>query len=161
MTIFFTRLKVGYPGPLKSLKDFPESWKVYTICTNKHVGSSTTIKDVNELETPDKVHARSAYTTLLGKAQTGQPLKDQYDEKKCHDVHSFEFNGSEHTIYRIRSGDIRIYFCYLPPQKTIVILKTKPKHKEKLSTSEKNELEAIAKNVLQYSSPTEFEKRVI
>lgn len=161
MEIFFTRLKVGHPEPLKALEDFPESWKVYTICTNRHIGSSTTFKDVSELEDGDKVHARSAYTTLLGKAQIGQPLKDQYDEKKCHEVHTFDFNHSPSTIYRIRSGNVRIYFCYLPPHKTIVILKTKPKHKDKLGKSEKNELEAIARNVLQYSNPTTFQLSVI
>lgn len=161
MTIFFTRLKVGYPGPLKGPVDFPESWKVYTICTNQYPGSSTTITDVNLLEHTDKYSARSAFKTLLGKAQTGLPLKDQYDEKKCHEVHSFEFNEETHTIYRIRAGDVRIYFCYLPPSKTIVLLKTEPKHKDKLNKKEKNELEIIASSVLQYSKPAQFESRVI
>lgn len=161
MEIFFTRLKFGHPKPLKALDDLPESWRVYTICIDRHIGSSTTFKDVSELESPDKIHARSAYTTLLGKAQNGFPLKDQYDEKKCHEVHSFDFNGIHSKIYRIRAGNIRIYFCYLPPHKTIVLLKTKPKHKKELCEKEKNELETIAKDVLQYSNPADFELRVI
>lgn len=161
MTIFFTRLKVGYPGPQKALEDFPDSWKVYTICTNQYTGSSTTIADVKAMEEADKLQARSAYLTLLGKAQTGQPLDVLYDTKRCHDVYTFDFNNAPSTIYRIRAGDVRIYFCYLPPSKTIVLLKTKPKHKNELNKSEKNELETIARSVLQYSNPTHFESRVI
>lgn len=161
MSLFFSRLKIGHPEPLKALEDFPESWKVYTICTDCHTGSSTTFKDVSELDALHKKLARSAYATLLGKAQTGQPLKDQYDEKKCHNVHAFDFNGALSTIYRIRAGDIRIYFCYLPPSKTIVILKTKSKHKDKLSKGDKNELETIARSVLQYSDPKHFALRQI
>lgn len=161
MDLFFTRLKFGHPEPLKALIDQPQSWKVYTICTERNPRSSTTFKDVSELEASDKTHARSAYVSLLGKAQNGFPLKDQYDKKRCHEVHSFIFNRIEITIYRIRTGDVRIYFCYLPPHKTIVLLKTKPKHKNELCTKEKNELQAIAEHVLQYSNPEYFESRVI
>ncbi len=73
MPIYFTRLKIGHPEPLKALEDFSNSWKVYTICTNQSSRSSTTFKDVSELEAVDKIHARSAYKTLLGKAQTDLP----------------------------------------------------------------------------------------
>ncbi len=167
MQLYFTRLKFGHPEPLKALEDFPESWKVYHICIGPHVGSSTTYRDVSELGDEDEVHAKKAYLTLLGKAQTGFPIKDQYDEKKCHDVHTFDLNKDLHkkqelhTIYRIRAGNIRVYFCYLPPNKTIVILKTRPKLKNELCQSEKNELEDIARSVLQYSNPAIFESRVI
>lgn len=161
MELFFTRLRVGHPEPLKGLEDFPKSWKTYTICTERNRGSSTTLEDVRNLEASDKTHARSAYRTLLEKAQNGLPLPEQYDEKHCHEAHSFDFNGTVVKIYRIRSGDIRIYFCYLPPSKMIVLLKTEPKRKDRLSKSEKRELESITKAVLQYADPSDFELRVI
>ena len=161
MPIYFTRLTVGYPGPLKKLEDFPDSWRVYTICKTPHIGSSTMIEDVRKLEKSEQTHARSAFITLLGKAQAGKPLKDQYDEKKCHEAHSFEFDGSPVKIYRIRSEDVRIYFCYLPPNKKIILLKIKPKRKNELSEHEKKQLEIIASDVLQYSDPTYFESRIV
>ncbi|MHB1656995.1 MAG: hypothetical protein ACYCSZ_11585 [Burkholderiales bacterium] len=160
MTIFFSRLKVGYPQPQKEPEDFVGSWKVYTILGARSRDACTTRKDVNELELEDRKKARSVFITLINRAQTGQPLSALYDAKQCHEAFSFDFNGSPFTIYRIRAANIRIYFCYLP-NKNIVILKTQPKRKNKLHDGEKGALENIARNVLQYSEPNNFMSRVI
>lgn len=160
MTIFFSRLKVGYPEPLKSLEDLPESWKIFTILSAPNRGACNTRKDVNELASEDKRKARLAFITLINRAQTGQPLSALYDKKRCHDAFSFYFNGSLFTIYRLRTADVRIYFCYLP-NKNIVILKTLSKRENKLSDGEESELENIARSVLQYSEPNNFMSRVI
>jgi hypothetical protein len=162
MSIYFTRLRVESPAPLKELEDWPGCWKVYTICANQSKNSSTTRKDVREMEVADAEKARSAYGNLLNRAYTGRPLETLYDEKQCHVVHKFDFNGSLFKIYRLRAGDIRVYFCYPPlGNKNIVLLKTQPKRNDNLSKGEKRELEGIARSVLQYSNLKDFMSRVI
>lgn len=160
MSVFFTRLKVGHPEPLRAPEDTEESWKVFTVCRDQNKASCSTRKDVSELERPDKEKARTAYVSLLNKAQAGQPFSAFYDEKQCHEAHTYNVNGAPFTIYRIRAGDIRIYFCYLPDKK-IILLKTRTKRKNDLSKGEKNELEKIANDVLQYLDSSKFMLRVI
>ena len=167
MTIHFARLKVGFPAPRKHPPDWAGCWKVYTICATSSSGSSTTLSDVNSLESEkDKSDARKTYVTLLGKAHTGEDFRALYDEKKCHEAHSFGYvtgNGQidEIKIWRIwGSGKIRMYFLYLPG-KRIVMLKTLAKRANKLDTSQSKALEALASDVLDSLQQGTFESREI
>ena len=160
MPLHFSRLRVGYPDPPKELVDYPNSWKVYTICNDEHRGSCTTRRDVGLLEFEDRKKARSAFITLLNRAQTGQPFTALYDEKRCHEAFEFDYDGTPTKIFRLRTGDVRIYFCYLP-NKNIVLLSTKSKREDKLNSGEKSELEYIARSILQFSDPYNFTSRVI
>ena len=145
------RLKIGYPDPLRTPKDWEGSWKIYTVCTEESAKSCTTRKDIKSLQKQNKENARNTYVSFSNKAQTGLPLKELYDEKQCHIAHEFTLADPAHQeikIFRIwGTGKIRVYFIYLP-EKRIVMLKTEPKHKDKLSDGEKLELETIAINVL-------------
>lgn len=163
MPVFFTRLKVGHPEPLKPPEDWEGSWRIYTVCTTSNPKSCTTRTDVSKLELKDKLAARQAYVTFTNRAQTGQNLKDLYDDKQCHEAHSFKLTAHddhEEKIFRIRSGVIRLYFLYLPDRR-IILLKTWPKRKDKLSQGEKLELEALARIVLDSVLTDGFELRKI
>jgi hypothetical protein len=133
---------------------------VYVICTTTSKASSTTLNDVRECQGPtDKESMRSSFTNLLGYAQTGLQFEKVYDEKRCHQAHSYQRNGKEEKIWRIwGTGTIRIYFIYLPLNR-IVVLKTKPKRTDKLSKGEKEELETLANFALDCLEQYSFEDR--
>lgn len=166
MTIYFKRLKIGYPDSVTSPEDWPGCWKLYTICSEKTVKSCTTREDVKNLQRQDQESARKTYVSFSNKAQTGQPLNELYDEKQCHIAHEFTSADSIHQevkIFRIwGTGTIRVYFIYLPgPGKRIAMLKTKTKRQNKLSGGEKLELENIAETVLNCVDEHGFEAREI
>lgn len=164
MTVYFTRLKVGYPDPQVAPDDWEGSWRIYTVCTAKHPASSTTLIDVRALGTNDKADARSTYISFSNKARTGLNLKELYDEKQCHEAHSFKLNphdNHEIKIHRIwGAGVIRLYFIYLP-NKRIALLKTWAKRKNKLTKGEELILEELAKTVLECTQDVAFETREI
>ena len=161
MQPFFTRLvlppSTGYIAPM----DWDGCWKIYTICAAADKGTCSTLADARSLNHADKKAALSSYVNFLNRANTGQNLTDLYDEKQCHEAHSFNMNGETVKIFRIwGSGDIRIYFLYLPA-KVILILKTWPKRKDKLSTGEKTQLEDIARAALECLQTNIFSTRVL
>lgn len=161
MALFFTRLvlpsSTGYVAPM----DWDGCWKIYTICTAEVRNTCTTNADIRLLELVDKKAALSSYINFLNRAGTGQNLTALYDEKQCHEAHSFRMNGEAVKIFRIwGSGVIRIYFLYLP-DKVILILKTWPKRKDKLSDGEKSQLEDMARQALECLETNNFSTRVL
>lgn len=145
-------------------EDWDGCWKVYTVCKTDRKASCTTRADVFHLEANDKKDARTSFVNLLNKAHTGQPLSALYDEKQCHETHSFKWkkhDENEEKVFRIwGTGDVRVNFIYLP-DKRIVILKTWSKRKDKLSSGEKELLEELAKDVLDTYEAHEFDEREI
>lgn len=164
MPFFFARLKVGWPDPLSAPEDWPGCWRVYTICLSDRHSSCTTRADVAVLSHQDKLDARKSYVNFLNKAHTGQPLSTLFDEKQCHETHSFKWkphDSHEEKILRIwGAGDVRVNFIYLP-EKRIVIIKTWAKRKDKLSDGDKKLLEDIARKVLDTIEEFDFESREI
>lgn len=161
MSVFFTRLVLppttGYIGH----NDWNGCWKIYTICTAADKRTSTTNEDVKCLAPTDKKAALSSYVNFLNRANTGQVLTELYDEKQCHEAHSFRMNEEAVKIFRIwGTGVIRIYFLYLP-EKIILILKTWPKRKDKLSSGEKVQLEEIARQALECLQTNSFSTRIL
>ena len=51
-------------------------------------------------------------------------------------------------IWRIRQGDLRLYFIYFPPGKRLVLLNIWVKKQDKLTSSEKNALSDLAEKVM-------------
>ena len=161
MSLYFTRLRHGYPNPPQQPSDWEGSWKVYTFCTTQVATSCSTRADVANLPYEDKINARRSYVTLVHKAQTGQPLPELYDEKQCHGAHTFKHDHQEVKIFRIwGAGKIRIYFLYLA-SKRIVLLKTCSKRRDRLTDGETMELEQLAKAILQCVDHYSFEAREI
>lgn len=164
MAVYFSRLKVGWPDPLSAPDDWNGCWKVYTVCMTDRKHSCLTLADVRSLGEQDRLDARQTYVSFLNKAHTGQPLSSLYDEKQCHETHSFkrkEHDEHDEKIFRIwGAGAIRVNFIYLP-EKRIVFIKTWPKRKDKLTNGEKKLLEDIAKDVFDSYENFGFESRVI
>lgn len=161
MTIFFTRFILPPQTGYVKRDDWDGCWKIYTICTEADSRKSTTNADILILDSADRQAALTSYITLLEKAHTGENFKNLYDQKQCHEAHSFKLNGRPEKIFRIwGTGVIRIYFLY-QPDKNIVILKTWPKRKDKLSKGETTELEVIAEQVLGCLQTSNFSSRVI
>ncbi|MBW8892727.1 MAG: hypothetical protein JF617_11505 [Burkholderiales bacterium] len=163
MTIFFKRLKVGHPEPLSMPQDAPNSWKTYTILESRQPQSCMTRADIAALDTSDRHDARTSFIALVNRAQTGEPLTELYDKKRCHEAFTFKpFENSpiEIKVWRIwGAGAIRIYFIYL--KKNIILLRTIAKRKQKLSKGEEGEIKSIAKLVLGCISQHEFEDRTL
>lgn len=160
MRLYFSRLKPGYPGPQKLPPDVEGAWKIYTVLESSNPGSCTTRRDVSALSPEDKAHARRAYISMTERAQTGETFASLYDEKQCHEAHSFKYHAHDNhetKIFRLRlGGKVRVYFVYLPG-KRIVILHTSPKRKDKLDRGEKADLEASARAVLDSVKENGFE----
>ena len=51
-------------------------------------------------------------------------------------------------IWRIRQGDLRLYFIYFPPGKRLVLLNIWVKKQDKLTASEENSLSNLAEKVM-------------
>lgn len=158
MSIYFKRLKVGHPKPLTCPPDWDGCWKIYTILDAL---GSRAVRDVQALKPPDDECARKTLTSFTNKAHTGQPLSDLYDNKQCHEAHSYtQANGHEVKIFRIwGTGKIRVYFIYLQ-DKNIVILKIEPKRVDTLSDGEKKVLADIAQEILTCVATYGFESRI-
>lgn len=161
MTVYFTRLRVGYPDPQQEPPNNPGSWKVFTVCADASKSSCTTRSDIALIkDEADLIHARAVYQNLQKRAAIGKPLKDQYDEKKCHEALSFLHNGHDHKIFRLRQGAIRVYFLYLN-EKRIILIKTWAKRKDKLSEGEEEILKNLGESVLSCVSMHDFKQREI
>lgn len=84
---------------------------------------------------------------------TGQPLENIFDKKRCHDAHKFtDKNGRHQKIFRLRESNVRVYFIYPPPPPLSMLLaiKISTKYKDRLSKSEKTELEKLVNLVIEH-----------
>lgn len=164
MPIFFSRLQFGWPDELRQPIDNENSWRIYTACVSASRGSCTTRADIRALDATDKASARSTFVNFSLRAQTGQPLTELYDVKQCHEAHAFKVHEHDQQLTKIwrlwTAGKIRTYFIYLP-SKRLVILKSSAKRENRLSGSEKLELEGLAKAVLLCIETHSFEDQEI
>jgi hypothetical protein len=161
MPVRLQRLTTGFPDARNVPVDWEGSWRVYTVLADGEPRGCTTRADIRGMDTSDKLSARSSLVSLSMKAQTGEPLNNLYDEKKCHEAHAFKVNPHDADVRQIwrvwGAGKIRMYFIYLPG-KRIVLLKTAPKRTDRLSRGEQIELETLARNVLEASSEKDTEE---
>ena len=161
MTIYFKRFVLPPSTGYVAQADWDGCWKIYSICASENRNTCTTNADIQRLSAADKKAALSSYVNFLNRAHTGQNLTVLYDEKRCHEAHSFSLNGETEKIFRIwGTGVIRIYFLYLP-EKVILILKTWPKRKDKLTAGEISQLENMARLSLECLLTDNFSTRVI
>ena len=102
---------------------------------------------VKSLSPQERKVFRSGMGTILKVANSGRQLETHYDEKQCHEAHSFSYKGNQHTIWRIRQGDLRILFFYGTDQ-IILLVYVFPKHTDKLTAAQKLNAETIVKSYL-------------
>jgi mRNA-degrading endonuclease RelE of RelBE toxin-antitoxin system len=140
----FAKLRTGYPGELDCSPDPPGAWAMYELCDREKRSSSLAHADVAAiLSDKDTLHVRKTLVHFRESCKTGMDLAKLYEIESCHIAHTCKRGNPpvETQVWRIRGGDTRIYFMYLPGKK-IVILKLASKRTRKLSVGETTELDA-------------------
>lgn len=150
----------GHPVSVNSFVITKNSWKVYLLCDTNFPNYCYFYDDAKSLKSDiDKNKVPVAMFNLGQACESGIPLKNVYNEKKCHEAITFTFENKDIDIWRIRQGHIRIYFIYLPPTKRIVILGMRAKRTGDISTKDKKHFKSLATAVLEDDLST-FDKRV-
>jgi hypothetical protein len=122
----------------------PGAFAVCCVCETEDPLSATLLHDVAQMSKGDRNSFRNGMSTLLKIANAGRVLSSHYDEKQCHQTHEFTYNDERHTIWRIRTGDMRSLFYY-GSNKEILIVNAFPKHVNKLSNGQKLAAERVVK----------------
>lgn len=89
----------------------------------------------------DRRAAIAELAKLVQVAASGKPFQVFYDEKQCHDIHRFHYDGKERVLWRLRRGDVRIVFYY-GQGRLILLADALIKRKDRLSKAETSALEA-------------------
>ena len=137
----------GHPHGMTSFVSTPNSWKVYLLCQTSDVRSCYIFIDRVHLQAKDLGKFKTMLSQLGKHCESGIPLSTYYDEKSCHPAFSFTHNGKEEKVWRIRQGNLRLYFIYLPPEKRIVLLHIWVKNTDKISNAEQSSLQRLAESV--------------
>lgn len=127
--------------------EMPNAYKVCCISTTEDPCDAAIVAWVKALTKQDRKVFRNGMGTILKVANSGRPLETHYDEKQCHDAHCFWHKGNQHTIWRIRQGDLRILFFY-GTDHIILLIDAFPKHTDKLTKAQKLNAETITKSYL-------------
>lgn len=88
---------------------------------------------------------------ILKLANAGRKFESHYDQKKCHETHTFSYKGKEHVLWRIRNSDVRLLFFYGNDQ-VILLVDSFPKHTDKLTKAQKSHAETLIKAYLDAES---------
>lgn len=156
MAIILAPLKLsGHPESTKLFNVTDLSWKVFKCFSNSYPESNFH-DDIKNLPASEKSKAKTLFWTLGQKCESGAPLRDMYNGSLLHDAcnYSYTNNKGEHVIdkiWRIRQGDLRLYFIYLS-DKRIALLNLWEKRQDKLSVSEENKLQKLATEVAKFDN---------
>lgn len=127
--------------------EMPNARKVCCISTTEDPRDAAIVAWVKALTSQDRKVFRNGMGTILKVANSGRQLETHFDEKQCHQAHCFSHKGNQHTIWRIRRGDLRILFIY-GTDHIILLVDAFPKHTDKLTAAQKLNAETIAKSYL-------------
>lgn len=149
--MYLRRLKIkDFLKPEEDAATYPEmpnAYKVYCTSETEDPRDAVIIDWVKDLTKAERKVFQNSMSTLMKVANSGRPLQSHYDEKQCHEIHSFLHRGKMHHIWRIRAGDLRILFCY-GTDRIILLISTFPKHTDRLTNAQKLNAETINKNYL-------------
>jgi phage-related protein len=156
MTLALQRLKIEDIAPPEPSKPAPadtkcppesvDAFKIHAVVENDI--KNRVFDDLQALGVEDKKHARKALIKLFKNAENGPPLEKCFDAVQCHPIHEFHYQHTKIKIWRLwLSGVIRICFIYLPGNR-IVVLSLFAKRQDKMTKSQKEELEGLATQLL-------------
>jgi mRNA-degrading endonuclease RelE of RelBE toxin-antitoxin system len=157
MTIRLVPLEFsGHPKEVKLFKVTPLSWKIFK-CFSDTTPKTNLHQDIKDLPANERSKAKNLFYTMGQKCESGQSLELLYHGDLLHDACDFTYTNQagEHVVdkvWRIRQGDLRLYFIYYPPGKRIVLLHLWEKREDKLSSSEEKHLQALAKEIMKSTS---------
>ena len=153
MTITLVQCKsTGHPNSTQTFKITDNSWKIFK-CFSTETPESNFHEDVKRLLPIDRKKAQILFVQLGKRCESGQNLSFFYDKKALHDALEFSYTDVSGAtvidkIWRIRQGDLRLYFIYFPPGKRLVLLNIWVKKQDKLTASEENSLSNLAEKVM-------------
>lgn len=137
----FKFLGAPEPEPIAS----PNAWFLASRCTDDKSQTCDLLEQILQMPSrSDQKAALQSVHKLIKVAANGLPLQNFYDEKQCHEIHSFLYMGKERRVWRIRQGDVRLLFVY-SANRLIYLPLVISKRKDKLSVSDKAQIEATVK----------------
>ena len=161
MLLYYKPFKAtGHPKGMTVFTVTKNSWRIYLLCSSANLGDCYIYNDANSLQSAYKSQYKNMMKVLAQNCESGKPLSVFYDKKKCHPISTVNIEGVEEKIWRIRQGDLRLCFVYLPPEKRIIILTLLVKKSDKLKPSEEQALQFLAKSVLTDDIKT-FAQRIL
>lgn len=90
-----------------------KSWSVYARCSDDKFANCLIYEQLDGFSAKvDQKAALLALRKLVKVAAMGEPLQVHYDEKQCHELFRFYYQGQERIVWRIRNGAVRIPFYY-------------------------------------------------
>ena len=152
-----------HPKNIRSFNITPNSWRIYLISETNNKSSCHFYRDASLIreEYPSEGKKIKTMVRVLGqKCESGKPLKDLYEEKACHPIHTFDLDGVEIKVWRIRSGKLRLCFIYGSVEKSIIVLRLLYKPKDKITSEEKLSLENLAKKAIK-DDVSSFDQRLL
>ena len=163
---FHPIIAYGYPEPIFIHERSENAWKIYMICLAQTEKSSLIYKDRLDIEKIYHSAINNLFSTLLINTSSGQDLSVHYHKEG--DIHpalsvsykDFKGASKKQTVFRIRQGDLRLYFIYRS-KRTIILLKLMVKHTDDLTDSKKNYLSKLASIVLKMKDPDDIENRIL
>lgn len=132
------------PDMEQSYPELPNAFKVCCVSATDKPRDAEIVTWAQSLASKERGSFRSGMGVLLKLANAGRRLESHYDEKQCHPAHRFTYKRREHVVWRIRSGDLRILFCYCD-DRILLITDTFPKRKDKLTVAQKLKSERTIK----------------
>lgn len=163
--MFLRRLYLDdFLNPKESAATYPEmpnSIKVCCICDNKEPTSGAEVlRSVKDMDKEDRTGFRCGMATILKLANSGTQLHTHFDEKSCHPTHDFVFEKKNRKIGRLRNSDIRILY-FDANERILLITDVFPKHKDKLTITQKQASEAVVKRYLKATEHTVVNPRPV
>lgn len=137
LRINFKALGAPEPEPVPGAKP----WELYARCHAKNSASCDLFQQIAGLEPKDRKAAMAALYKLVQVAASGQPITTFYDKKQCHDIHTFNYQGKERTVWRIWKGDVVRVTFYYGEGRTILLTHAFAKYEDKLNKAQKAMLE--------------------
>lgn len=135
----------------------PNAFKVCSICPTDDPKTAEILAAVAELEKHDRESFRLAIKKLLKISTLGTPIKEHYDKKQCHEAFDFDYKGKNHTVWRIRNGDVRLLFFY-GHDHIILLTDALAKRKDNLTEAEENRSKEVIKRYLNAKTYTIIEE---
>lgn len=138
LRINFKALGAPDPEPVPGVKP----WELYARCDARDSETCELFRQVSSLVQKDRKAAMAALYKLVQVAASGLPITNFYDKKQCHDIHTFNYQGKERTIWRIWKGDVVRVTFYYGEGRSILLTHAFAKYEDKLTKSQKAMLES-------------------
>jgi hypothetical protein len=131
-------------------------WRPVTPCSDPEAEECPFLEQIHQLQDRrDRKASLQALKKLIEVSASGLPISNFYDQKQCHEIHSFQYDGRTRKIWRIRQGSIRLPFYY-GAQRLLLLPLVLVKRRGKLTRQELLELEEHIENYVQAENASQL-----